>query len=81
MKIDWPYLDAWFDCGLFQIQTALWRTAWHTDSREYVILDFRILRKWGLRFRLYDTSLRIMERNAPKMKDAEYGKLDRISRI
>lgn len=76
MKIDWPYLDVWFDCWLFQLQTAIWRTAWHIDCREYVILEFRILRKWGFRVRLYETGLRIAERR-PKleMKDATHGKL------
>ena len=75
MKIDLPYLDAWFDCGLFQMQTAIWRTSWHSDCKDYVILEFRILRKWGFRIRLYETAMRIMERNNPKMKDATDGKL------
>ena len=70
-----PYLDAWFDCGLFQAQTAIWRTAWHTDCKEYVVLEFRILRKWAFRVRLYDTGMRMMERKNLKMKDATDGKL------
>ena len=70
-----PYLDAWFDCGLFQAQTAIWRTAWNTDCKEYVVLEFRVLRKWGFRIRLYDTGMRMMERKNLKMKDATEGKL------
>jgi hypothetical protein len=83
MKIDLPYLDAWFDCWLIQIQTAIWRTAWHSDCRDYVILDCRILRKWGFRFRLYDTGIRMFERNARKlkMKDATHGQLPLVSTL
>lgn len=79
MKWDWPLLDAWLDCGLFQIQTALWRTAWHSDSRDYVVLEFRILRKWGLRFRLYDASFRIAKRQS--MAESTSGKLPLVSKI
>jgi len=81
MKWDWPLLDAWFDCGLLQVQTAVWRTAWHQDCRDYVILDVHILRKWGFRFRLYDTGMRIAERGRRKMKDATEGKLPWFSRF
>lgn len=79
MRWDWPLLDAWLDCGLFQIQTGIWRVAWNMDCRDYVILEFRVLRKWGLRFRLYDTGMRMMQRKS--MKDATDGKLPLVSRL
>lgn len=81
MKWQWPLLDAWLDCGLFQIQTAVWRTCWNQDAREYLILEFRILRKWGLRFRLYDTGMRMFQRSALKMKDATDGALPIVGKI
>jgi hypothetical protein len=57
-----PLLDAWIDVGLFQIQTGVWREAWHNDCVDYLILEFRLLRKWGFRLRLYDTAMRKTER-------------------
>jgi hypothetical protein len=82
MKIDLPYLDAWFDCWLFQVQTVLWRTRWDTDCRDYVILEFRILRKWGFRLRLYDTGMRIFERkHGMTMDQAREGKIARMTRL
>lgn len=57
-----PLLDVWIDVGLLQIQTSLWRDNLNFDGREYVIVDARLLRKWGFRFRLYDTAMRIMDR-------------------
>lgn len=56
-----PLLDAWLDVGLFQIQTGVWREQWHMDAVDYLILEVRLLRKWGFRFRLYDTAMRRTE--------------------
>lgn len=82
MKIDIPYIDAWLDCWLFQIQTALWRKSWHSDCMEYVVLEFRILRKWGFRLRLWDTSIRMFERKHGKTVDeARAEKIARITRL
>lgn len=82
MKIDWPYLDAWFDCGLFQIQTGLWRKSFNADCMEYTVLEFRILRKWGFRLRLYDTSMRIFERKHGKtIEQARAEKIARMTRL
>jgi hypothetical protein len=53
-----PLLDAWIDVGLFQIQTAIWREQLYMDAFEYLIVEFRLLRKWGFRLRLYDTAER-----------------------
>ena len=57
-----PLLDAWIDVGLFQIETGIWREQWHQDARDYLVLQVRILRRWGFRIRLYDTAIRSMER-------------------
>lgn len=58
-----PLLDAWVDVGLLQIQTGIWRYQWHQDSIDYLILEIRLLRKWGFRLRLYDTGIRRIEHN------------------
>ena len=83
MKILLPYLDFWLDCWLIQIKTSLWRTSWGTDTREYIVLDIRIFREWGFRIRLYETSMRLLERSAKSlpMKEAQFGGIDRISGI
>lgn len=57
-----PLLDAWLDIGLLQIQTVVWRDAIWNDCTDYLILDIRLLRKWGFRVRLYDTAMRRMDR-------------------
>lgn len=54
-----PLLDFWIDIGLLQVSTALWREAIWNDSRDYLFLEVRLLRKWGFRVRLYDTAMRI----------------------
>lgn len=61
MKLWRPLLDFWVDIYLLQIQTSIWREVWHQDHTEYLILEIRVLRKWGFRIRLYDTALRQMQ--------------------
>lgn len=57
-----PLLDCWIDVYLFQLNTAVWRENWNSYSTDYLIVEGRVLRKWGFRFRLYDTAMRRMER-------------------
>ena len=65
-----PMLDAWLDIGLLQISTAVWREAIYNDCTDYLYLEFRVLRKWGFRVRLYDPAMRREDRCAtPGAKD------------
>ena len=57
-----PLLDAWVDIGLLQVQTSVWREQFNFDGIDYMIVEVRILRKWGFRFCLYDTSMRRIDR-------------------
>jgi hypothetical protein len=57
-----PLLDAWVDVGLFQIETAIWREQYGSNTQDYIIVQFYLLRKWGFHFRLYQTAERIVDR-------------------
>ena len=48
---------------------------------DYVTVEVRILRKWGFRVRLYETSIRIVDRGTPPMKDATSGKINFLSKL
>ncbi len=82
MKIEWPYLDAWIDIGWFQAHTALWRKAVYNDCMDYLVLEVRIARKWGFRFRLWDSYMRMFERKHGKtVEQAREEKIARITRF
>lgn len=58
-----PLLDLWIDVWLLQVRTCVMCELLNCDAIEYLFLEFRVLRKWGFRVRLYDTGIRRMERH------------------
>lgn len=65
-----PLLDCWCDIYLLQFQTAIWREAFYNDCTDYVYVEGRVLRKWGFRFRLYDTAMRRLENGRTSTRGA-----------
>lgn len=64
MKIPRPTFDLYLDLGILLIHTALWRDAWESDSRDYVMVHFEVWRTQIFRFRLYETGMSRMMRKA-----------------
>lgn len=64
IPMPWLTFDFYLDVGLFRVHTALWRTSYERDCREYVrvLFDF-----WGrpvFRFNLFETGMSRMQRKA-----------------
>lgn len=55
-------LDFLLDLGIIRIQTCLMRDCDYAMIKEYIALECTVLMKWGIRFRLYDTMQRRVDR-------------------
>ena len=56
-----PMLDFMLDLGFLRIRTELMRKSDYNMMFEYIALELMVLR-WGIRFRLYETMQRRMQR-------------------
>lgn len=82
MKIDVPYLSAWFDCWLFQIRINVNLTNSENDCKEYIALEFSWRHSPILKFKLFDSAYRIFERKHGKTMDqARAEKIARMTSI
>ena len=70
-----PYLEFWFDCGIFEARTRIERERICQDVMDHVYLSLKFFRKYGFEFRLYTPYIVKFQRDEIKKRKAEGKKL------